>query len=354
MANTKKDELIFSTSDPKEMMNHYLAERVIRSWTEDFVDEDSGEVVSVERKEVIADKGTFLDNDSIPEIMFYIQSGEIKSVEISNQKRQGNFVVGSSIVWMANVEVGGKNTKILLYANSSESATEIVKDFVELHYTGFCRLTLLKEYGNCIIIEEVLTEAEQEENDIETKLYKIEVNVLIDESVSNYTFIVYSTDVESALATINNWITKFLKSKDSDSIPEFSTTIETAVIVTFHDIIEKEFSMAYIKDIEKENPAPGLYVSSSSKVESPTKPDNILHSAAKAIVESQNGSTSFLQRKFSIGYNRAGRIMDQLEGSGIIGPFCGAKSREVLIKTLDELKHHLETNLQISYSDESG
>ena len=50
------------------------------------------------------------------------------------------------------------------------------------------------------------------------------------------------------------------------------------------------------------------------------------------VVSSQQGSTSMLQRKFKLGYNRAGRIMDQLETAGIVGAFDGKKTREVKIK----------------------
>ena len=49
------------------------------------------------------------------------------------------------------------------------------------------------------------------------------------------------------------------------------------------------------------------------------------------MVNSQQGSTSSIQRRFSIGYNRAGRIVDQLEAAGIVGPFEGSKARQVLI-----------------------
>ena len=54
--------------------------------------------------------------------------------------------------------------------------------------------------------------------------------------------------------------------------------------------------------------------------------------AARLIIMSQSGSTSLIQRKFSIGYNRAGRLMDQLEKAGIVGPAYGSKPREVLIQ----------------------
>lgn len=59
--------------------------------------------------------------------------------------------------------------------------------------------------------------------------------------------------------------------------------------------------------------------------------DGLFADAARLIVSSQQGSTSAIQRRFSIGYNRAGRIMDQLEAAGIVGPYEGSKARQVLI-----------------------
>lgn len=66
--------------------------------------------------------------------------------------------------------------------------------------------------------------------------------------------------------------------------------------------------------------------------------DPLFDEAARLIVIQQQGSTSLIQRKFAIGYNRAGRLMDQLEAAGIVGPFEGSKARQVLIQ--DE--YHLE------------
>ncbi|WP_298613726.1 DNA translocase FtsK [uncultured Odoribacter sp.] len=59
--------------------------------------------------------------------------------------------------------------------------------------------------------------------------------------------------------------------------------------------------------------------------------DPLFEEAAKLVVNSQQGSTSSIQRRFSIGYNRAGRIVDQLEAAGIVGPFEGSKARQVLV-----------------------
>jgi S-DNA-T family DNA segregation ATPase FtsK/SpoIIIE len=63
----------------------------------------------------------------------------------------------------------------------------------------------------------------------------------------------------------------------------------------------------------------------------PSERDPMFDEAARVIVHNQIGSTSLLQRKMKLGYNRAGRIIDQLEAAGIVGPFEGSKPREVLV-----------------------
>lgn len=59
------------------------------------------------------------------------------------------------------------------------------------------------------------------------------------------------------------------------------------------------------------------------------------------MVQYQQGSTSLIQRKLAIGYNRAGRIVDQLEAAEIVGPFEGSKARQVLIKDETSLQNIL-------------
>jgi len=75
-----------------------------------------------------------------------------------------------------------------------------------------------------------------------------------------------------------------------------------------------------------------------------TNRDKLFEDCAKVVVQSQSGSTSMLQRRFNLGYNRAGRIMDQLEAAGIVGPAVGSKPREVLFHTEAEL-HELLSSL---------
>lgn len=70
--------------------------------------------------------------------------------------------------------------------------------------------------------------------------------------------------------------------------------------------------------------------------------DDMFADAARLVVQNQHGSTSMIQRRLKLGYNRAGRIMDQLEALGIVGPNEGSKAREVLIYDEMELEKYLE------------
>lgn len=70
--------------------------------------------------------------------------------------------------------------------------------------------------------------------------------------------------------------------------------------------------------------------------------DELFEDAARVVVTHQQGSASLLQRKLKLGYNRAGRIVDQLEAAGIIGPFEGSKARQVLIPDEMSLEHILK------------
>lgn len=74
----------------------------------------------------------------------------------------------------------------------------------------------------------------------------------------------------------------------------------------------------------------------------PRERDSLFEEAAQIIVQHQQGSTSLLQRRLNLGYNRAGRLIDQLERAGIVGPFKGSKAREVLVHDLIQLEEVLK------------
>jgi S-DNA-T family DNA segregation ATPase FtsK/SpoIIIE len=74
--------------------------------------------------------------------------------------------------------------------------------------------------------------------------------------------------------------------------------------------------------------------------------DRMFEEAARLVVQTQQGSTSLIQRKLKLGYNRAGRIVDQLEAAGVLGPFEGSKARRVMIPNEAALQAHLSGGVQ--------
>lgn len=79
----------------------------------------------------------------------------------------------------------------------------------------------------------------------------------------------------------------------------------------------------------------------SGKEFDPNERDDLFAEAARLVTQHQHGSTSLIQRKLKLGYNRAGRIIDQLEAAGIVGTFEGSKAREVKFKDMGALENYL-------------
>ena len=88
----------------------------------------------------------------------------------------------------------------------------------------------------------------------------------------------------------------------------------------------------------------------AADIEDDGERDSLFEEAARIVVQTQQGSTSMIQRKLKLGYNRAGRIIDQLEAAGIVGPFSGSKSREVKVTS----EAALEQILRDIYNKDNG
>lgn len=261
---TRKDEVRVVTADPHEMLNKYLSKKVLKTWVEDFVDQDTGEVVNIERNEVVFPSGKLIDNDLLAKIMFSIQAGEIKEVEVSTQKREAFLNSYSCLVpYMVGAQIAGKNYKFLLYASSVMMANEVAVDYIELSYSGFFRISQIKEFNSCTIIEKTnlkklvsspfgfdVLEDEDATEEATKEYYKVEANIVLDESTEySQLFVVREKDVDTAKDVINDWLSqKFDKeAKERDEpAPDFTTTIKSATIFPCNGTIEKDFSMAYM------------------------------------------------------------------------------------------------------------
>lgn len=159
MIETRKTEIRYVTSDPKKMLNMYLAKRVLKTWEESFIDEDTGETVTIERNEILFDRGTLIDQDTLAKIRFSMEADDIKEVEVSNQNRlafenENKFLYP----YLAQAQISDKKYKFLLYATGLENACLILKDYIELNYQFGFTLTMIKEFDSCVILTDNLKE----------------------------------------------------------------------------------------------------------------------------------------------------------------------------------------------------
>jgi S-DNA-T family DNA segregation ATPase FtsK/SpoIIIE len=119
-----------------------------------------------------------------------------------------------------------------------------------------------------------------------------------------------------------------LLSLGSDMIRIQCPFISTAEVENICEYIgnQRGYEMAYLLP-----EAPGDETGGSTSDFDPSELDPLLEESARLIVGHQQGSTSLIQRKMKLGYNRAGRLIDQMESLGIVGPFEGSKARQVLV-----------------------
>lgn len=120
--------------------------------------------------------------------------------------------------------------------------------------------------------------------------------------------------------------------------------VDTPEVIAINEFIQAQ--QGYDGPFELPEPL-STEENSTGSTEDLSNLDQLFSEAARLIVTEQSGSTSLIQRKFAIGYNRAGRLMDQLEKAGIVGAAHGSKPREVLIQdsnTLQSLLNTLGTN----------
>ena len=146
-----EDIKVIETNKAEEMLHKYLAESAVKTWTENFIDQDTGEKVPVERHEVIFDRGTYIDESMLPKIMFSIQSEELKTVKVCENKplvKRHNMQVRRYIVKLSD---GLHNCNVYTTrAKTPEDAAQMVCDF----YTIYGLPTLS---GNFSVIDSAAT-----------------------------------------------------------------------------------------------------------------------------------------------------------------------------------------------------
>ena len=130
---TRLNEVRYTTSDPHRMINRFITKRVLRTWMEDYIDKDTCETASIERSEILFEKGTYITPDILTQINFWMEAGAIKEIEVSNQRRMSfEFPNSSLFPYKGSIKIGDRKRTYLLYATSVQNALLILADYVEL------------------------------------------------------------------------------------------------------------------------------------------------------------------------------------------------------------------------------
>lgn len=268
---TKFNEERKVTSDPREMLNKYIVKRVLKTWKEDFVDDDSGEVVTIERNEVLFDRGIFIDQEVLARIKFDMSAGDITEIEVSNQKRIAHQLESTYLhPFIAQAVIYDKKVKFLFHATKVETALLLLKDYIELNYSNGFYISMIKEFDSCIILTDTLKKAKADipfdewdsinpdeiadEDSEDKKFYQIECRINYDDDYSTtQLFVVHSFNVDRCMMLINRYIKdqqdirerEALERGDEFERKEFHTMIEAAKTISVGCFIPKEFSEAY-------------------------------------------------------------------------------------------------------------
>ncbi|MCI1681420.1 MAG: RNA polymerase subunit sigma [Bacteroides sp.] len=278
---TRKNETRYATLDPKKLLGKYMVNRVLKKYTEDFIDSDTGKKESIERSEILFDRGTFIDKDVLSKIQFYISAEEItEEIEVSNQKRIG-YYIASEMVYphISIVDIGGKKCKFLFYAKSIEQSIEMLKDYIELNYEKGFSIKSVKEFTECVIlidklkeiklgldaeylqshiefeeyVERKIEEADEEPKPDERKFYQIEAKIHADGMDTTWPFVIRAVNVDRAMMLINFYLNQRekehaekCKSEGKEyAVREFITMVEEAKPISIGCFIPREFSKAY-------------------------------------------------------------------------------------------------------------
>jgi len=259
--NTRKDENLVTIKTMRELENldkqefHFVAEAIVRRWVdEDFVDDDTGEIVSHEKSEVIFERGEKLSSDDFSSLLFYLQCGDIKEFTLSNQQRQGAVISEKKLgVWV--VKAAGRSIKcnIMLRASNAMMAYEIVKDYIELNFMGNFSIKGIKTYNECIIVE-----PEQDDGKRAQPRQWYTVSILLARSSRGgdeytegpFTYVVFAETVEAAKSIIEDYVSK--KMQESDIDDSYVIKMTSATTISTNVIIPLEFCMAYTEGLEDE------------------------------------------------------------------------------------------------------
>jgi len=208
-----QDIQTFNTSDPKQMLDKYLAKAVKREYTEDFIDEDSGEIQTITHDEILMERGLLLDKDRIATVMFHIQAGDIQDVCVTDfNVNAERFICPAMEPYEVTVSIAGNKRMYLVRAQSVEQAIQIASDYASmyLHLHGWFSVTKVTSQAYRIVPDdnEFIPQGDEDVKVSECDYFNVGVQFreIICGALekTNYTFIIKAHDVGQAKERVTN------------------------------------------------------------------------------------------------------------------------------------------------------
>ncbi len=263
---TRKDAEIFTVTDPAEAIGYYLAQDLTKNWVEDFTDSDTGEVISINRQDIIKRRGDLITPDVASSLIFFIQTGDITEIRVSNQRRQATEYNNARLKpYKVTALINSKRQQFILEAQTVELALEVARDWIELNYNGDFTIIGASALLNVVLLNSTLERINIETGESEgvsgsgesdgetTRYYKAEAEVKVsffgeeETRDAKFTFIVKTLDVDTAKAAASAWITARMKDQNDPDreISGVKTTLTSATPFACTAIINRAFCEAY-------------------------------------------------------------------------------------------------------------
>ena len=216
------DIKVIHTANPKTMEGKYIAEETRKTWTETFIDKDTGTEIPIERHEKLFKKGELLTKDKICEVMFHIQAGDIKDIAVTETNFDAvRFITDNLIPWEVTISHGGASvikSMYLVRAQSVEKAITVAHDYAGM-YLGLSGWTAVRQvkYNDYNIIEdsdECIPEDAPQDPDADYEYFKVTVQGRFFYDDNDYptkvntVFIVKAQNVGEAKERVNEYYQK--------------------------------------------------------------------------------------------------------------------------------------------------
>ena len=255
-----QDVVTFRTSDPKEMLGKYLPKHVLKTWTEDFLDEATGETVSIERNEVVVNRG-YISQEKLQEIQFAIQAGDIQDVEVSEEdvRDMQLYMPAYYNNYMVEIPIftAGTITKnhFVVRAQTIPQAIQIAAEFGQMYrgFDGHIRATRCVTLDASIVPDDhqCIPEADRKPADERKDYFKVQVRREWAEDMklkkSDIYYIIAANDVGQAKERIALLLDIMKAEQEKEQgfrveEDDSRTTIRKAIPFDVDCIVPKEFS----------------------------------------------------------------------------------------------------------------